>query len=398
LETLSGAFMGDRPQRILIGIRLVEALREVLQGIISYMKTHHTNWQLQCVDAEEFVRNLGNGGADGAITHVSPRLRNRTRQIRKTGVPTVDILHDATPVLPSVLSDDLAIGRVGAEYFLSHGFRNFAFVGVDFEWSRARQGGFSQSLQRNEQQHELAAIVFPHPDYRMLDTGHLRSRLRRWVARLPKPVAIMTCSDLTARALLQACGDARVQVPDDASILGVDNLVAMCELASVPLSSVAQDFTTIGFEAARMLDGLLSRGKPPRQAVLVPPGPVLVRRSTDIFAFEDPHVANAMRLIHQKAGDGFGMKQLMNDMLVSRKWLDMRFKSLIGHTPSQEIRRVRLSRVRDLLLSTDLSVQEVANRCGFGCGENLIRFFRQAQGMPPHEYRLRHRGQTRIVR
>jgi LacI family transcriptional regulator len=388
--------MADRPRRILIGIRLVEALREVLQGIVSYMKTNHANWQLQCVDAEEFVHNLRRGGVDGAITHVNRRLRTRTRQIQRSGVPTVDILHNAVPVLPSVASDDQAIGRTGAEYFLSHGFRNFGFVGVDLDWSLARQEGFSRSL--NGQQHDLSAIVFAHPDYRMLDTGNLRSRLRRWISKLPKPVAVMTCSDLTARALLQACEDARIQVPDEVSILGVDNLVVTCELASVPLSSVAQDFPTIGFEAARMLDGLMSRGKPPREPVLVAPGAVLVRRSTDIFAFDDPNVASAMRLIHQKAGDGFGMKQLMNDMLVSRKWLDMRFKTLVGHTPSQEIRRVRLGRVRDLLLSTDLSVQEVANRCGFGCGENLIRFFRQAQGMPPHEYRLRCRGQTRIVR
>ena len=51
-------------------------------------------------------------------------------------------------------------------------------------------------------------------------------------------------------------------------------------------------------------------------------GPIVVRRSTDIFAFEDEHVAAAMRTIHERAGDGLGMKQLMNETTVSRKWLD----------------------------------------------------------------------------
>jgi LacI family transcriptional regulator len=390
--------MADRPRRILIGIRLVEALREVLQGIASFMRTYHANWQLRCVDTEEFAQSLLQGGADGAITHVSPRRSNCIRQIQKAGVPTVNILHNAAPVLPSVSSNDADIGRAGAEYFLSCGFRSYGFVGVDFGWSQARQEGFSRSLQTNGQRHDFSSIVFPHPDYRMLETGNFRSRLRRWVSKLTKPVGIMACSDIVARALLQACMDARIQVPEEVAILGVDNLVVVCELASVPLSSVAQDFPAIGFEAARMLDGLMSRGKPPSDAIHVAPGQVFVRRSTDVFAFDDADVANAMRLIHQKAGNGFCMKQLMNEMQVSRKWLDMRFKALIGRTASREIRRVRLNRVRDLLLSTDLSVQEVASRCGFGCAENMIRFFRVAQGMPPHAYRVRHRAQTRIVR
>jgi LacI family transcriptional regulator len=210
--------------------------------------------------------------------------------------------------------------------------------------------------------------------------------------RLPKPLALMACADLVARAMLTACEEARVCVPDQVSILGVDNFIATCELASVPLSSISQDFATIGYESAGILDAMLSGRKPPRTATLVPPGPVFVRRSTDSFAFEDKHVAMAMRMIHEHADEGFSMKQLLSSMSVSRTWLDLRFRTLIGHTPSEEIRRARLNRVRELLMGTDLSVQEIASRCGFGSGENLNRFFNRAQNVAPLKYRRRHRG------
>jgi LacI family transcriptional regulator len=136
-----------------------------------------------------------------------------------------------------------------------------------------------------------------------------------------------------------------------------------------------------------VLDRLLSGGKPPRQPVIIQPGGIAVRRSTDVLAFDDEHVSAAMRLIHEHAADGISMKELIRRVPVSRKWLDIRFKALVGHTPSQEIRKLRLAHVQDMLLQTDLSIQQIAIRCGFSCGENLIRFFRDACGLPPRAYR-----------
>src|SRR4051794_29731517 len=108
--------MSERPRQILVGIRLVEALREVLQGIINYMKTNHRNWQLQCVDAGEFEQNLGERDFDGVITHISRRYRQRIGRVRRSGAPTVNMLMDMHPTIPSVLTDDVAVGRAGADY------------------------------------------------------------------------------------------------------------------------------------------------------------------------------------------------------------------------------------------------------------------------------------------
>ena len=82
--------------------------------------------------------------------------------------------------------------------------------------------------------------------------------------------------------------------------------------------------------------------------------------------------------------------QLLQCVPVSRRWLDQRFKQLVGHTASQELRRRRADRVRELLLHMDLSIKQIAQRCAFSSTENMSRFFRDAYGMPPQPYRVRH--------
>jgi LacI family transcriptional regulator len=176
-------------------------------------------------------------------------------------------------------------------------------------------------------------------------------------------------------------------VPEDAAILGVDNRAALCELARVPISSMKQDFPRLGFEAARLLDRAISRQRMPAGPVLVQPCGVAARRSTEVLAFEDEHVAAAMRLIHERGAQGLSIKELLRLIPVSRKWLDLQFKALIGHTPSQEIRNLRLAHIRELLMNSDLSIRQISQRCNFSNSENLIRFFRRAEGLPPQQFR-----------
>jgi LacI family transcriptional regulator len=86
------------------------------------------------------------------------------------------------------------------------------------------------------------------------------------------------------------------------------------------------------------------------------------------------------------------MRELLGRIPLSRKWLDQRFKQVVGHTPTEEIRRCRMHVVRDLLVETDIPLAQIATRCKFSFPENLIRSFRATFGMSPHAYRIRHRA------
>ena len=380
----------ERPRRILIGFRVVEALPQVLQGISAYIKEHDRRWEVRPTDAEEFSRLLKIGSVDGAITTVPPSRSDLLGEIADARVPTVNMLHDTHARVPSVLPDELAHGRAAAEYFLQRGFRNFGYLGFESPWSRGRERGFTAALSEAGHRYQVCDCWAAVPNFRFLDAPEAAEMVRAWVSSLPKPVAILACSDSVASTAMGNWLASGLKVPQVVAVMGVSNLAGTCEMAPVPLSSVAVDFPRLAYEAARMLDSLM-RGERTPHPCLVPPAGVVSRRSTNAFAFDDELVAGAMTMIHERAAEGLTLKELLRHVPVSRRWLSHRFKEVVGRTASQEMRRLRLERVRDLLLSTDLSVQQIAARTGFSRPENLTRFFRDGCGVPPETFRARSR-------
>jgi LacI family transcriptional regulator len=380
-------------KRILLAFQIPETLRDVLQGISDYVKHADCKWQVECVDAHDFHVAFGKQITDGALIGLGPRSRSLITRIRRSGVPAVNVLRDLHPQLPSVLSDNCAIGRAGAAHLRERGFRQLAFVGVDTPWSRDRQAGFTESVRATGLPAPMTLRRLRLADFEYASKVRATQILRRWVRDLPRGVAAMCAADFISRTLLSACEAESIAVPAEMAILGVDNFHAVCELESVPLSSVAQDFVGMGREAAALLDRLLQcKVSPLKGPVLLPPGRIYVRKSTDILAFQDPVVVNALKIIHDHAAEGISMKELLAKTPLSRKWLDHRFKQVVGHTPSEEIRRCRLQCVHDLLIDTEMPLRQIAARGRFSCVQNLIRCFRFAYGVSPQAFRMQSRG------
>ncbi|WP_306191273.1 GlxA family transcriptional regulator [Streptomyces sp. MK5] len=63
------------------------------------------------------------------------------------------------------------------------------------------------------------------------------------------------------------------------------------------------------------------------------------------------------------------------------------FAQTVGMTPGQYVRRLRIARARQLLEATDLSVRQVASRCGFTAIETFLRAFAAVVGLTPAQYR-----------
>jgi LacI family transcriptional regulator len=381
-----------RPRRILVGFRVVEALSQVLQGIGHYVRERGRRWEVRCVDAEEFSRILRGGALDGAITTIPPSREDLLAEVKGSHVPVVNMMHDCQKLMPSVLSDEAALGRAAARDLMARGFRNFAYLGFAAPWSRGRQRGFTDALAEAGLRCHVCERWARETSFRFLDAPGAARTVQAWMAGLPKPVAVLACSDSVASTAMGSWLAAGMRVPQDAAVMGVGNFAATCEMAPVPLSSVAMDFPRMAFEAARVLDGMMA-GERPERPSLVPPAGVVSRRSTNAYSFDDENVSAAMTLIHERAAEGLTLKELLRHVPVSRRWLGQRFKQFVGRTASQEIRRLRLERVRDLLLNTDLTVQQIAGRCGFSRPENLTRFFRDGYGVPPEAYRARNVSQ-----
>ncbi|MFF3918651.1 GlxA family transcriptional regulator [Streptomyces sp. NPDC001852] len=63
------------------------------------------------------------------------------------------------------------------------------------------------------------------------------------------------------------------------------------------------------------------------------------------------------------------------------------FARAVGMTPGHYVRRLRIARARQLLEATDLSVCQIAGRCGFTTIETFLRAFASVVGLTPAQYR-----------
>ena len=115
------------------------------------------------------------------------------------------------------------------------------------------------------------------------------------------------------------------------------------------------------------------------------------RQSTDVLAIDDKAIAATVRLIRQHACEGISVAELLREVPLSRRMLERRFVRYVERSPHAEILRVKLSRVKQLLVETDLSVEAIARLAGFEHPEYLSVAFKREIGFGPHAFRKQHR-------
>jgi LacI family transcriptional regulator len=219
-----------------------------------------------------------------------------------------------------------------------------------------------------------------------------QQQLTRWVKRLARPIAVMACNDDRGLQLLDACRRAGVRVPEDVSVLGVDNDEFMCRLATPPLSSIDINLEGIGYRAAELLDGLMHKKPPPAEAVLLPAGDVIPRQSTDALAIDDPELAGVVRYLREHACEQIRMRDVTAATGMERRTLERKMKEVFGRSPKDELLRIQIDEAKRLLLSTELSVKAVSSRTGFGNSRYFSKMFRNRVGLAPGQFRRCHRG------
>jgi LacI family transcriptional regulator len=219
-----------------------------------------------------------------------------------------------------------------------------------------------------------------------------QEQIAAWIRRLPRPVGVMTCNDDRGLQVLDACRRIDVLVPEDVAVIGVDNDEILCDLANPKLSSVHIDTDQVGYAAAALLGRMMDGEPPPEKPVLLAPRIVVARESTNVLATEDRELAEAIRLIRERACEGLRLKDFSRMTSLSRRTLERRVRDLLGRSPKDEITRVQLEKAKALLVETDLTVVTIAAKCGFHQPKYFSQVFHAKIGTPPALYRRHVKG------
>lgn len=370
--------------------------RGMLRGIVRYARLHGP-WRLYVTpgDFEQALPHMNQWGGTGVIARIE--TAKTARAIIRSGLPTIalDVSQNLPMKLPElsrfseIASDSHAAARLAAEHLIERGFRQFAYVGEPRRlWSKNRERGFRHRLRESGYE----PIVYQPPVRRApMPWDREQASLASWLAQLPKPIGLMACNDDRGRQVLDGCRAAGIAVPLEIAVIGVDNDELLCELSDPPLSSVALNAEAGGYRAAALLDRMMrGRVRKPQRLVVEPLG-VVQRRSTEASAVADPEVALALEFIHNHAVEQVGVDDVIRQVNISRRALELKFRDAVGRTPYQELHRVRLNRARQILLETDLPIPKVAVAAGFSSGAYLAQVFRQHLGKTPAQFRREHR-------
>lgn len=367
--------------------------RDFLLGMARYSRLHGP-WSFHITpgDYKQVVPKMKQWGGTGIIARIADE--RIAKAVIAANLPTIALgltdeqMSPGNPLsrFSEISTDPVQVSRLAADHLIERRLTRFAYVGSDDRaWSVRREKTFRAYL--GERGHE--PFVYTSPKLRRdREWEREQALLARWISGLPTPIGVFACDDDRGREVLEACKLAGLNVPEDVAVVGVDNDEVFCELADPPLSSVALNAETAGYRAAALLDAMMQGRVQERQQIVVEALGVTTRRSTDVVAVDDEDIANALYFIRQRHGGDISVDRVAQEVAISRRSLEKRFRDTIGRTILEEIQLTRLERAKRLLLETTHPISKVAEIAGFGSAGYFIQFFQKQVGKTPRRYRV----------
>ncbi len=289
--------------------------------------------------------------------------------------------------VPSILSEDLAAGRLAAQYLLGLGHRHFAFCGYrGIRWSRERCQAYCELLQQAG-----CRVEVYQPRSRRAAWAKEEPLVRQWLQSLPKPIGMLCANDDRAATILETCGVLGYGVPEDISVVGVDDDQYVCELQNPPLTSVRMASQQAGYEAAALLDRLI-RGdeRMEGQRVVAHATGVTARQSTNVLMVRNAEVRKALRFIRENAGRSIRVADIVKATGLSHRSLNDQFHAELGCSIVKQLTSARIAYIGRLLTETGMRVHEIAMAVGYEDDRHFSRYFKRVTGQTPQAYRRQH--------
>jgi LacI family transcriptional regulator len=308
--------MQDLP-RILLSVESSRGFgRDLLTGISNFTRIYNP-WTIsrkppffRYGNVDKFDFDTIKNDLDGIIT----RIPEEIPIIQKLGIPAIvaTVLlppgFKLDPHYPTITSNNEAIAQVAMDYFISQGFSRVAYCGFgDVSWSLQRREAFKSYAK------EMGYDVLCYDPPAESSWEEEIQIIGDWLKVLPKPVAVLACSDDRGEDIIEAAKISRVRIPEEVAVLGIDDDNLICNLSNPTLSSVVLNTQKTGFQAAELLNRLINGEETMTgQRLLLQPLYVEARQSTDILAIEDPEVACALGFIRQKAREAIQVQDVVN--------------------------------------------------------------------------------------
>lgn len=223
------------------------------KGYTLILGNHHNHFETENELLDSYFRR----NIDGIILYLiydESRAVQALLEREERHVPIVVVgrrIH--VPTLANVTVDNFKAGLLAAEHLASLGHRRVATVtGPQVaQWARDRLDGFREGL---EQHGIKLSWSFAQQDLTDFETGTAAADefLRLYPDRQKRPTAIWAQNDIMAAGLLKHLNQSGLCVPEDISLLGMDN-IELATMITPTLSTIQQPLGEIARESIRII-------------------------------------------------------------------------------------------------------------------------------------------------
>jgi DNA-binding LacI/PurR family transcriptional regulator len=222
---------------------------------------------------KEALHVLDEYSPDGLIVLTLKRSVSEALREMALGTPTVAIeIGEGTPDVPVVCVDQEQGARLATEHLLGLGHRTVHHLAGPVGWLEAegRLAGWRSSLE------DAGAPIPPVVRGEWTSLSGYEAGIK--LLERSDVTAVFAANDQMALGLLMACRETGVRVPEDVSVVGFD-CMPESEFFAPPLTTVLQDFQTVGRMSIRLLLDMIERGTSPVPRLAIAPS-LVVRSSS----------------------------------------------------------------------------------------------------------------------
>lgn len=298
------------------------------------------------------------------------------------------------PGISNLTGDYFGTGLMAEDFFLRKGYKSFAYYGfMDTVWMRERGEGFKKGLISKG----YKVYAFDNREQILSEKWSFNAEhVSKWLLNLPKPIALFACDDYYALQITEVCKMYDINIPNEISVLGVDNDKLLCNISDPELSSIELDIENGGYEVGRLLYQFIEKKNAPPVDIIIKPVRVIARASTERFAVSDKYIEQILHYIDKNYPNPLSVDDLTLQIPISRCVFEKKFKSETGMSVYQYLQELRIEKFANLLITTDLPLVEAAANAGFTDYKNISRIFVKIKSMTPLQYRKRFTTKTSI--
>lgn len=363
----------------------VKINRDILTGVLAYVDCH-SPWDIEVLGiGENYEKNADRdfSGVNGIICYAdnTPLSQNILGNKAPTVIvfpdgPRKELLRNGTRSY--VISNNPPIGRAAAKLLMDKNARSFAFAESiqPTEWSKSRC------------EHFLAELKKSGKEARVLNVEQLAE-----LEDMPHPAAVFAENDRMARKVLTYCRTNNISIPQDVMLMGVDNDELLCRTANPSLSSIRMNGEQVGEKAAAVLDTMMRRPGTPGKELSYTFAGFSDRASTadevTYGALADRVRAIIAARLEMPANGGIKIPEIVRQLGISRRTLELDFREKTGRTLHDEIIRQQLRKAMRLLTDGATTIEDIADECCFSSPSHFGSVFRKQFGYTPSEARKR---------